>query len=115
MKRSIITTLAIAIAFLSFNAMAQLKGPAYKNAKASEKYQGTSEVQVAKDPTALKGPEAKNNRFDAFKEAKPVMTASVDSNTAAPEKKYKVVDLKAKETKHTKGLKGPRFKNYRGK
>ncbi|MBV6643779.1 MAG: hypothetical protein KI791_23875 [Cyclobacteriaceae bacterium] len=112
MKKIITTTLTIAIALFAFNVSAQLKGPAYKNASISEKYQGTSEVKVANEPSAIKGPVAKNNRFAAFEEDKPVVTASADGNTAA-KKNYKVVDLQASETKYDKGLKGPKFKNYK--
>ena len=113
MKRSIITSLVLAIAF-SFGAMAQ-KGPAYKNAKPSEKYDGTSVVKLRVDPNSVKGHEAKNQRFADFKEPKTVMTASLDSNEIASEKKYKEVDVKSSDSKYTKGLKGPKFKNYRGK
>tara|TARA_B100000989_G_scaffold225117_1_gene172421 strand:- start:63 stop:410 length:348 start_codon:yes stop_codon:yes gene_type:complete len=115
MKKIATTTLALAITFFAFNAMAQLKGPAYKNASISEKYQGTSEVKVANEPAAIKGPVAKNNRFAAFDEDKAVVvTAAADGNTAA-KKNYKVVDLKSSETKYDKGLKGPKFKNHRGR
>ncbi|MEQ8338103.1 MAG: hypothetical protein RIA62_12195 [Cyclobacteriaceae bacterium] len=114
MKKIATTTLALTITFFAFNAMAQLKGPAYKNASISEKYQGTSEVKVANEPSAVKGPVAKNNRFAAFESETPVVTASADSNTAA-KKNYKVVNLKSAETKYDKGLKGPKFKNHRGR
>ncbi len=113
MKRIATTTLALAITLFSFNVMAQLKGPAYKNGSISEKYQGTSEVKVANEPASVKGPVAKNNRFAAFENDKSVVTASLDSNTTAPEKKYKVVNLKSTKTKYDKGLKGPKFKNYK--
>jgi len=115
MKKIATTTLALAIALFSFNAMAQLKGPAYKNGSISEKYQGTSEVKVAEEPASVKGPVAKNNRFAAFEEDKSVViTASADGKSAA-KKNYKVVNLKSSETKYDKGLKGPKFKNHKGK
>ncbi len=113
MKKIITTTLTLAIALFALNVSAQLKGPAYKNASISEKYQGTSEVKVANEPSAVKGPVAKNNRFAAFEEDKTsVVTASADSDTAA-KKNYKVVNLQSTETKYDKGLKGPKFKNYK--
>ncbi|XOV93835.1 MAG: hypothetical protein ACFHWX_03800 [Bacteroidota bacterium] len=114
MKNLITASLAIAITLFSFNAMAQLKGPAYKNASVKEKYQGDSKVTMTNNPTELKGPEAKNQKFGSLDKTEPVLTASLnDSNMAINQKKYKVVDVKASESKFDKGLKGPRFKNYR--
>ncbi len=117
MNRLAKITLASAILLVSFGMNAQsLKGPAYKNGSISEKYQGNSKVAVRVDPTAVKGPEAKNHRHIKSQSEKVILTASLkDTNYVADPKHYKVVDLKAKETKHSKGLKGPKFKNYRGK
>ena len=114
MKNLITATLVIAITLFSVDAMAQLKGPAYKNASVKEKYQGDSKVIMENNPTELKGPEAKNQKFGSLDKTEPVVTASLnDSNVMVSQNKYKVVDVKASESKFDKGLKGPKFKNYR--
>lgn len=113
MKRLSTPLFTIAIALFAFVATAQDKGPAFKNAKVSEKYAGTSVVKMSTEPGAVKGPMAKNNRFSDFKEPQAVMTAGADGTQVAQDRKYKVVDLQDSESKITRNVKGPKFKNQR--
>lgn len=116
MNRSVALTLALAVGILlslGTTAQSKKKGPAYKNASISEKYQGTSQVIVRTDPTELQGPKAKNHKPSDNDYSGVVYTASLSDSNYTADKKFKVIDLKSSKTKYDKGLKGPRFKNYK--
>lgn len=96
-----VTTLVLGLALtLNANAQtAQLQGPAYKNAKPTEKYSGSDKLLVkGRNAKRLQGPEAKNRRPGK-----------------GDKSEYTVVRLDKLNGKNTKGLQGPAYKNYKPK
>lgn len=127
MKKSILfTVLALGVVFAG---LAQnKKGPAYKNAKASEKYAGTSTVLINENPSQFQGPEFKNfdrNKYeiviiDSENSNQPDenLVASIDSVIYSADGKkekiiYRKLDTEDLKGKNTLGLKGPAYKNYK--
>ena len=128
MKKSIlISALSLIVVFSGFAQTKDLKGPNYKNAKPSEKYEGNSSVLIRENPNQFQGPENKNFKssnydmevIDSNGLQKPEkLTASTEEkNYAAEEGKetiiYRRVETKDMKGKNTKGLKGPAYKNYK--
>jgi hypothetical protein len=121
MRRILLATLMIAaVAFAAEAQSNKLKGPKYKNASPEVKYKGQSTIWVAENAGDLQGPEYKNynKKNDVFTSETGTMTASIKGDVVLPEnvegsKVYAPLNLKDNKGINTKGLKGPRYKNYR--
>ena len=130
MKKSIlIAVLSIVVIFSGLAQTNGLKGPAYKNAKVSEKYDGNSTLLIKVNPRQFQGPQYKNfNKNDYEIEIidsnsdlqKPdsdliVSSKNVIYTTDKGTEKiiYRRVHTKDMKGKNLKGLKGPAYKNYK--
>ena len=129
MKRVIgIVALSLVIIFSGFAQSNDLKGPKYKNAKPSEKYEGESSVLIRDNPNQFQGPEYKN--FDPGNYEKQVLVPeklelpAIDLVVSTENKDYSTdegkeviiyrrIETKDMKGKNTKGLKGPAYKNYK--
>ena len=127
MKKSvIIAVLSLGVVFAGL-AQNKSKGPAYKNAKASEKHAGTSTVLVKEDPKQFQGPEFKNlnkrqYEIEILEPLAPInsndLVASVDSTLYTLDDNKEKIIYRRVETKNMKGkntlkLKGPAYKNHK--
>lgn len=116
------------VAFTGFAQVQNLKGPKYKNAKPSEKYNGKSEVLIKENPTQFQGPEYKNFKSKNYKtevlDPKKIETLDGNLIVSTENKIYeteegeeKIIFKRVKTTdmkgKNTKGLKGPAYKNHK--
>ena len=123
-----IAALSLVIVFSGLAQSKDSKGPNYKNAKISEKYDGNSTILIKENPNQLKGPERKNFDPKDYQieviDVKEIqlpnidIVASTDNKiyTAEEEKEtiiYKRVQTMDMKGKNTKGLKGPAYKNYK--
>ena len=123
-----VTTLALSIVFSGFAQTNDLKGPKYKNAKPSVKYEGNDSFLMKDNPNQFQGPEFKNfNPGNYEKEIigsedlqKPDvdMIVSTENRIYKSEEEkekiiYKRVHTKDMKGKNSKGLKGPAYKNYK--
>ncbi len=127
MKKSIIiAALSLAVVFTGF--AQNEKGPAYKNAKPSEKYKGNSSVLIKEDARQFQGPEYKNfnrnsyeveiidnNNVDQPKDDLIVSSKNVIYATDEGTEKiiFRRVETKDMKGKNSLGLKGPAYKNYK--
>ncbi len=101
-KLAIILT---AFTLVAFSAQAQTKGPKYKNAAPSEKYDGKKTVWLAENPSELKGPAKKN-----YKPGKAVYAESA-TEQADGKVVFASIDINERKGINDLGLKGPRYKN----
>lgn len=124
-----IFTLSVVVVFAGFTQSKDLKGPSYKNAKISERYDGNSSILVKEDPNQLQGPEKKNFKPGNYeieisstpeKLERPNIDLVVSTDNkiygSINEKEkiiYKRVETKDMNSKNKKGLKGPAYKNYK--
>ena len=123
-----IATLSLVVVLSGFAQTKDLKGPKYKNAKTSEKYDGNNTILIKENPNQLKGPERKNFNPKGYQievidieeiELPNIDIVATTENkiyTTEGEKEtiiYKRVHTKNMKSKHTKGLKGPAYKNYK--
>lgn len=123
-----IATLSLVVVFTGFAQTKDLKGPKYKNAKISQKYDGNSTILIKENPNQLQGPERKNfNPKDYQMEVIDInerqlpnidIVASTENKIYTSEEGtetiiYKRVQTKDMKGKNTKGLKGPAYKNYK--
>lgn len=123
-----IVVLSLLIAVSGFAQSRDLKGPKYKNAKSSERSNGSSSLLIREDPYQLQGPESKNFRIwnfkmevispDQLEKANQDLVASTEDRIykTLDEKEviiYRRVETKDMKSKNTKGLKGPAYKNYK--
>jgi hypothetical protein len=127
-KVILISALSLLVAFSGFAQTKPLKGPKYKNAKPSEKYDGNSSVLMKENPNQFQGPEYKNfnpNNYeievlDSNKIEKSDVNLVVSTENKVYETEetkeviiYRRIDTKDMKGKNTKGLKGPAYKNYK--
>ena len=124
-----IISLSLIVVFSGFAQTNDLKGPKYKNAKISEKYDGNKSVLTNEDPNQFQGPERKNfdprNYQIEITESTPEFkTPDIDLVVSTENKAYtsdegkekiiyRRVETKDMNGKNTKGLKGPAYKNYK--
>jgi hypothetical protein len=123
-----IAALSFVVVFSGFAQSNDLKGPKYKNAKISEKYDGNSSILINENPNQFKGPERKNFKPNDYQveiiDMQEIqlpnidIVASTDSKMYTSEDEnekiiYRRVETKDMESKNTKGLKGPAYKNYK--
>ena len=124
-----VATLSLSIVFSGFAQTKDLKGPKYKNAKPSEKYDGNTSLLVKDNPNQFQGPEYKN--FNPKKYEKEIVGSKEDPQKPdvdmivstenriykSEEEKEKIiysrVHTKDMKGKNTKGLKGPAYKNHK--
>ena len=126
-KVILISALSLFVAISGF-AQSTLKGPKFKNAKPSEKYDMNSSVLMKENPNQLQGPAFKN--FDPKKyqievsDSNSIEKPDIDLVVSTENKIYetdenketiiyKRVETKDMKGKNTKGLKGPAYKNYK--
>ena len=126
MKKSLsILALSLAIVITGFS---QTKGPKYKNAKPSVKYDGETSVIVKENPNQFQAVEYKNlntRKYDKVilnsgekQMPQPDMIVSTEANKTyasdGEEKEqiiYRRLETKDMKGKNTLGLKGPAYKN----
>ena len=127
MKKSVIVAvLSLGVVFAGL-AQSKSKGPAYKNAKASEKHAGTSTVLIKEDPKQFTGPELKNLKRKNYEieilepnaplNSKDLVAAKDSTLYTLGDNKEKII-FRRVETSDMKGknslkLKGPAYKNQK--
>ncbi|MBV6646424.1 MAG: hypothetical protein KI790_13295 [Cyclobacteriaceae bacterium] len=128
MKKSLLITIfALAVVFSGF-AQNDLKGPAYKNAKASEKFEGNTSVLMKVNPRQFQGPAYKNLKKSNYEieiidskktiDLQDDLIVSTKNNIYVSDKGVEKIIFKRVRTadmkgKNAKGLKGPAYKNYK--
>lgn len=127
-KVILISALTLFVAFSGFAQTKPLKGPKFKNAKPSEKYDGNSSVLMKENPNQIQGPAYKNFNprnyeievLDSNKIKKTDVDLVVSTENKIYETEetkeviiYKRIETKDMKGKNTKGLKGPAYKNYK--
>jgi hypothetical protein len=123
-----VVALTLGIVFSGFAQTKDLKGPKYKNAKPSVKYDGSTSILIREDPYQIQGPKYKNFNPRNYKKViiRPdeLEMPNVDLVVSTEDKIYRTGDEKEKiiyrrvqtkdmKGKNTKGLKGPAYKNYK--
>ena len=124
-----VATLSLIVVFSGLAQSKEKKGPNYKNAKISEKYDGNSSILTNTDPNQFQGPEKKNFKpgnyqIEISSTPEELKRPNIDLVVSTENKNYTLDDGKEKiiykrvqtkdmKGKNTQGLKGPAYKNHK--